>query len=206
MNYIELYRQIAEQNGFQFQENQEEIKVLGSDNGHRVCAKYVFIKKEEVIYYAYDMYAPKACMSNTYAGFYVEIDLGNSDLECNISRKTNFVIDFLLNGMGKKTGNRFVDRHLIIKTNDIQTIRHLITKSVTQKYIKLHHIISPVTIVFGKGDDILPRLAFLKGKMIVGLQTVVWIDPVNLMDAFDACKDLLNNIRNVEGIVKNESF
>lgn len=83
---------------------------------------------------------------------------------------------------------------MIIKTNDIESIRCVITKEVTEKYIKLHDIISPIMIIFGKGEDLLPNVGFFKGKTVMGIQTTNWIDPEKFMSAYEASRDLLGSI------------
>ena len=100
----------------------------------------------------------------------------------------------MLDGVGKKTGNCFIDRCLMIKTNDIESIRCIITKEVTEKYIKLHDMISPIMIVFGKGADLLPNVDFFKGKTVMGIQTTNWIEPEKFMSAYEASIDLLGGM------------
>ncbi len=197
MDYTEEYQQIANQNGFLFEDNRSEIKVFGSDNGNMVRAEYVTMKKGDVIYCASDMYAPKAYMNSTYSGFYSLIYSNPLDLECNINHRINPVMDLLLSGIGKKTGNKLIDEHLMIKTNDIKAIQNYITEEVLEKYLELRSKMSPAIILFGKGDDLLPSFPFFKEKAIVGIQTTEWIQPEKLIDLFNSCSDILNSMPSI---------
>ena len=87
MSYIDKYQQIARQGGFQFYDNQEKMRPLGFDNGNMVRVKFALLKKDDIVYYAYDMYAHKAYMKEVYSGFYTEIDPKYSNLQCKITKK-----------------------------------------------------------------------------------------------------------------------
>lgn len=67
-----------------------------------VRMKFTLLKKYDIVYYVYDMYAHKAYMKEIYSGFYIEIASKYSNLQCKITKRIHPVVDLLLDGVGKK--------------------------------------------------------------------------------------------------------
>lgn len=199
MCYLEKYKQIADQNGFQFKDsNKDAIELFGGDNGNKVRTQYVVVEKDGVIYYAYDSYGGR--MSCSYSGFYSIIHSAPSDLTCEINRRINPIMDRIILGKGQKIGNQFIDKHLFFKTKNIDVIRNFITTEVVDKYIKLKAKIPTTNILFGRGDDIFPRIKEHKDKIIVGIQSIDWIEPEKLLDTFNACSDILKRMPGIRKV------
>ncbi|MEG0500308.1 MAG: hypothetical protein RR550_04200, partial [Rikenellaceae bacterium] len=60
-----------------------------------------------------------------------------------------------------------------------------------RNYLKAWEIISPIKIVVGKGEDILPSLPDFKDCTVMGIQTNKWIEPQQLIATIDCFKTLL---------------
>ncbi|MEG0500307.1 MAG: hypothetical protein RR550_04195, partial [Rikenellaceae bacterium] len=118
MDYREQYEKIALEQGFHYTDDRTETTVFGSDNGNKVRSEFCSLSKEDITFFAYDMYAPTAYMNNTYCGVYSVLNA--PVFECTILKKVNPLLNFFLNGKNAKSKSKFINDHVDIQTNDIR--------------------------------------------------------------------------------------
>lgn len=196
MEYKDYYEQIAKEHGFQCDYNRTEARAFGSDNGNMVRVEYCLLKKEDYTYCAYDMFSPMAFMNNTHSGVYSKFEGEDSEFECTILKKVNPLLKFILSGRTSKIGNQFIDKSVDIDTNNPKLIVKYISEKTVSEYLALWETISPVTIVIGKGCDLLPNVPFYGEEQIIGIKTNKWIEPNHLLALTEQFKKLLDIVKN----------
>lgn len=99
MDYKNHYEVIAKENGFDYSDERSEILVFGIDYGNKVRTEFCALSKNDITYFSYDMFAPRAYMNNTYSGVYTTLD---GEAEFAILKRVNPLLNFILCGVGQK--------------------------------------------------------------------------------------------------------
>lgn len=196
MEYREEYKKIAEEKGYQYSDERTDITAFGSDNGNKVRTEFCLLEKEDCFYFAYDMYAPKAYLNNTYSGVYTFLN-SVDDIECELIRKEKSFFNFIIYSSSNKTGDQYIDKNLYIKTNHSDLLKKHITHEIVDAYIKLWDSspILPIKIIIGKGEDILPSIPAYKDKLIVGTQVNSWVEPTDLSETIQYFSEFIKLIK-----------
>lgn len=131
--------------------------------------KYVIFKKDSLIFLAYDSYATKAFMNQTFTGVYSLSNYDN-DFECEITRKI-WLDNFRTKK--KKTGIKRIDDNLTIISKSDRKIKECVTEKIMSLFLQLGNTITPVKLIFK--TDYLRLIDDFKSKNIIGLETNKWI-------------------------------
>lgn len=90
---------------------------------------------------------------------------------------------------------KFIDENVDIKSKNIESVKKHVTQEVIEEYLKVWESVSPIKIVAGKGDDLLPSLPQFKGVTVVGVQTNVWIEPQKLLETINLFSAIVRKVK-----------
>jgi hypothetical protein len=171
MDFFEQYNLIAKKNGFSFDWASDDKAFLWPSD-RMLNKKCCYMSKDDLIYFASDSFGAKAYMSSTYSGVYTTIPVVGKGFEAKISRQ--FWIDFIT-GKRVKTGNSYLDKHLNIKTNDVNQVNRLVDLRIADKYLQLWDKYGPLKLVMGM--DYLPVPAEFRHQQVIGIELDEWVFP-----------------------------
>lgn len=131
--------------------------------------KFVVFKVGSLFFAAYDSYAAKAYMTNTYTGLYKKIQLpGCTELKVY---KKNW-LEYFLRLNKRKAGIKHIDDYLTI-TSDTKEPSFYLSKEAVSLFLEMDKMFSPFHLVIQ--NDYLPNINELKDKKVIGLETQQWL-------------------------------
>lgn len=153
--------------------------------------KFVVFKTDSLFFYAYDSYASKAYMTNTFTGLYSHISF-HDDTELKVYKK-DFTDTFLrLNK--RKTGLKHVDDYLTI-TSKSKELYFSLSENDVSLFLEMNKIFSPFHLIVQ--NDYLQNINELKNKKVIGLETQQWLYKEEDIDLFlKLGNELIQNIKN----------
>jgi hypothetical protein len=178
------------ENGLQFETHESQNRFYLTPTDPFLRTKYIVFKKDELYFCAYDSYATKAYMSNTYSGLYGVINLP-VDFECKIFKKDS--LDLFIRFNKKKTGNKDIDDKLTITTKSKSLPKGFLSDKDVLLFDKINNTINPIELLIQ--NDYRPIIKELRAKKVIGLETNQWIYKKEDMDVFiNFGIELLRNI------------
>lgn len=196
MEIFEDYSRIAQQGGFVF-ESMENNKTFITPTDRMLNSKYCLLSKNGIVYFAYDSYAAKVGMSSTFSGVYTTIPSSFSNFEAEISKR--FWFDFLSVKKKAKTNNSFIDKNLVVTTNNVDQLLRIIDVRIADSYLKLWNKYPPLKIIISA--NYLPFIASFKDKLVIGVESNEWILPDKFEAAFKDLQEFVSEM--IQRISKN---
>lgn len=139
--------------------------------------KFVIFKSGPFYFYAFDSFAAKLSMSETFTGLY---GLANQEApELKIYKK-DFTDTFLRTNK-RKTGFDHIDNHLTITSDTKNLSFHLSPPAVTL-FLQMAERFSPLHLVIE--NNYISNIAGLKDKKVIGLETGQWLYKEEDIDLF----------------------
>ena len=154
--------------------------------------KFVIAEIDSCFFCAFDSFGAKSYTSSTYTGIYTEISL-HAFVDCFIYRKD--WVDTFLRAHKIKTGLKYIDDQLTITSKSRYKPANLLSEIDVKTFLELNQSINPLKIVIQK--DYPPILNKLENKLMVGLETDLWIYKENELDLLlNKGIKLIQNIKN----------
>lgn len=188
MDFIEEYRVLALNNGFDFESMQDNRKLI-QPTDKILNTKYCLLSRDGMIYFASDSYAAKAGMTSTYAGVYTVLPKVSLGFKAEVTKR--FWIDFISGKRRVKTNNSYLDRNLAISTNNVELLLNMVDVRVAETYLKLWDKYAPLKLV--AGVDYIPISSF-KDKLVFGVEMDSWVLPQNFNATFEELKKVVLSI------------
>lgn len=192
MNAVDLLVEYPKKKGLEYETHGSSKRFYMFPNDPLLKSKYVYFKQEEVIFFAYDSYAAKMNMTNAFSGIYTSLDL-DAGLEFDITKKDWLDI---FTSSKLKTGVRYIDQNLTIKSNDKKTdvFQRFLTKENLLLFEKIFQQVKPLRL-FAR-HNYLPQVKSLQNKLVLGLETNYWIYETSEIDTMmNQGYKLLNEIK-----------
>ena len=186
MKIFEDYQRIAQQYGFVF-EGMEDNKTFLAPTDRTLNSKYCMLSKNDIVYFAYDSYAAKVGMSSTYSGVYTTIPCDFSNFEAEISKR--FWFDFMSGKKKAKTNDSFIDKNLVVTTNNIAQLLRIIDVRIADNYLKLWEKYPPLKIIVSA--NYLPFIVPFKDKLVIGVESNEWILPEKFETTFNDIREFV---------------
>lgn len=177
-NAFDVLQDYPKELGLEYDVTDSDRRFYIIPNDPLLNRKYVAFRKNEILYFAYDSYAAKNFMSQTFTGVYLISNL-DSKFECEI-RKRDWLDIFSTNK--KKTGNIQVDAKLSFVSKSDMYSNAWLTEEVAYLFLQLESKIRPIKIIVK--DDYLPLISAFKGHSIMGIETNKWVYKKDEVDAF----------------------
>jgi hypothetical protein len=168
-NAFEILQDYPKEKGLAFETHESERHFYLTPNDPILNTKFVIFKKESIVFFAYDSFATKAFMNQTFTGIYSISNLEN-DFECEINKK-DWLDNFRRNKW--KTGNQKVGNNLTLISKSAKRNNNCVTEDIVSLFLKLNNSIKPIKLIIQK--DYLPLIQDFKNNNIVGLETNQWI-------------------------------
>ena len=141
--------------------------------------KFVIFKVSDLFFQAFDSVAAKAYVSKTFTGLYGLINL---PIETNLKVYKRDWTDKFLRSHKRKLGDSNIDKNLTITSRSKSIPNGLITEKTCEIFLNLYAIISPVKIIID--FDYVNRIADLRNKVVVGVETNQWLYDNSNVDQF----------------------
>lgn len=185
MDFLDEYRALAQQNGFEFASMQDNRKLI-QPSDRILNTKYCAMSKNDMAYFASDSYAAKAGMTSTYAGVYTVISKNTQEFKVEVTKR--FWLDFISGKKRVKTKNSYMDKHLAISTNNIELLLKMVDIRIAETYLKLWSKYAPIKIVVGV--DYIPITSFKEGA-VIGVEMDSWILPQNFLSVYNELQEVV---------------
>lgn len=191
-SYVELLIEYAKKRGYDPKTHMIQNMLVVSPSDRMHSRKLVYFDVKDHLFIAVDSFGSKMGNSTTFCGIYTKTELSKNK-NCNI-RVKDFVISlFTVNKV--KTGNSYIDKKIIISTENRRNNPISIKERDVDTFIDIHKIVKPVkiSVIDGNFDEI-PKL---KGKSTIGVELNRWIVTDKELDPFieKGCK-LLTSLKN----------
>lgn len=170
MDYFEPYRQLAHRLGYTYGDVDTIDNFWLAPDASLIKQKCCWLMKDDLFFWAFDMYGLKFGMKANYSGVYRLVSLPDPSFLCRISRR--FVLDFLVGEKRDKLGSPWIDKSVTLTTNNKEMARRMVTETLVKDYLQLPEALSPIAIVLG--SDYLPRQKGHETEQVVGLETNRW--------------------------------
>lgn len=190
MDDFSPYQQLAEKNGWQYGDMCSADRFWLFPADPMLNRKWCYIKKDDVLFWAYDMYGSKMGMSQTYSGIFRWLELPDKDFQCTVSPR--FWLNFLGKGKRTKLGDAFLDEKVSVVTNDRESARRMVTGGLVRAYLDLPEEILPLDIVMGV--KYLPEFKGYEGYQVVGLESNGWLTAGQIGQYWPVMEDVVRRI------------
>lgn len=168
-NAFEILQDYPKEKGLIFETHESNRHFYLTPNDPILNTKYVIFEKDSLIFFAYDSFATKAFMNQTFTGIFSISNLEN-DFECEINRK-DWLDNFSRNK--RKTGNKNIDDNFTFTSRSNRRIHEWFTEDISTLFLQLNNSIIPLKIKIQ--NDYLPLIEDFKNKNIIGIETNRWI-------------------------------
>jgi len=165
--------------GITSQTHKSEKQFYFNPSDRFLNTKYVIAEFDSCFFCAFDSFAAKAYTSNTYTGIYSEL-VSHNLVECNIYRKD--WIDTFLRLNKIKTSVKYIDEKLTITSRSRYNPSNLLSEKDVETFLEINQSINPLKILIQK--DYPPILSHLENKLMVGLETDIWLYKETELDLF----------------------
>lgn len=191
MDYFLPYQQLAEKKGWEYGDTHSTEHFWLFSGDPMLNRKFCYLKKEDVFFWAYDMYGAKFGMSQTYSGVYRWVKLPRKEFRCTVSPR--FWLDFLSKGKCTKMQNSFVDKKVAVTTNDKELASRIVTEELVRAYLELPEDILPLDIVVGA--DYIPGFRGKEDFQVIGIETNQWLTAEQLEQYLPLLEEFTGRIK-----------
>lgn len=190
ISYKEGYKLFADQFGFEFDDQRYIEPAPAYEHAHDAKTTIYVLRKEEIVFIAYDMRSTTPYMSKIYSGLYTTLDAPD-DYNCKIAKRIPILDLFSKPVMG----NKYIDKKVTVKTNDIRLTNRLIDETIIKQYLNTWNEEYPSEIIMGKtmlGDK---GMELLNNRNIVGLEFNKFLAPGILRSLYPQINGIIQAIR-----------
>ena len=170
LNSYDKLIEYPKEKGLVFETHRDEKKFLVSTSDRILNTKYVAFEKDSLLFLAYDSFASRGLMSQTFTGVF-KIFHNNIDSEISIFKRD--WSDNIFRRNRKKVNDKYVDRNLTIICKKSKMNFDCLDETFVNNYLALNNIISPLELLIRY--DYLGFLSNYENKHIIGIETNQWI-------------------------------
>ncbi|MEG1616984.1 MAG: hypothetical protein RR202_09530 [Bacteroidales bacterium] len=177
---ISGYEKIAKSLGFDFASHKSQFIpfFLGKNF---INSQWCSMRKDPISFWASDMYTSSPYFNSTYCGVYIDTGL-NLEVSGELSKRFSLTDIF-----AKKTGDKFIDKNVTIKSDDPEKFRSLLDKESVLLFLDIWKRYQPVMLVIKPGEACDNPQYQRSKNTIISIQTNKWIEPEELPSFIEDC-------------------
>lgn len=189
-DYFEPYENLARKRNLIFGSSRENDSFLDVGNYPILFNKFCYLLKGELLFWAFDSYAVKFGMNQTYSGLYRWVKLADPEFYCRLSER--FFMDMLTGGKRDKLGIPDIDGKVTLHTSDKVFAGKMVTKDLVDKFLNLSGELTPVEFVVNPGY--IPRFKGREEEQLVGLETKRWYSAEELEQYWEELENFITGV------------